>query len=297
MKSRILLDINPLKGIRIMSTKYNSVVTGLLDVLKELLKELELTNLYLVNRGLFFKVIRFIGETYALIYKLENMTQYKYNDYKLLNVEVMVIKDRLKNIIEEINNKAKSKSLDITGISINGKLLNGDKIDISVLLENCANVTELDNFTKYRTKRIPYDKLTDEEKQEVLELVKQSNNIPYFKLVLNLNELHNVSSTITAIKLVKENKIIGFYFPIKILKGKYKDLYRCPTIFINTNYRGIGYGKEILEKYFSNKKGVRWINDTDKKKQLLFSSLGFTKTEDQAVNYDDINLGTFWIKK
>ena len=169
-------------------------------------------------------------------------------------------------------------------------------MDISKLLDSCANVTILDNV-KFRIKHTLYNKLTNEEKQEVNELIKQSNNIPFFSFSVNINDINIHSSTIKAIKLVEENKVIGFYITFLLTTGKYKGLYKSPTVFINPEYRGKGYGKELLEKYFSNRKGVRWIDNADKKKQLLFSSFGFTKTENQAVNYDDITLGTFWVKK
>ena len=288
-----------------MKTKYNTTITALLDTLKEISKELELNDSYSLNRDFFFEIIRFIGETYVIINKFENLNQYKYNDYKLFNIEISITKERLRNIIEKINaekltidktNVINLKNYDNHNKKTYNKSVNKNKLDVLRLLEDCSGVINLDNSTKYRTKRIPYDRLTDEEKQEVFELVKQSNDIPYFKLVLDLNEFRIFSSNVTVIKLVEGNRVIGLYVPIKILTGKYKGFYKSPIMFLNLSHRGKGYGKELLEKYFSNRKGVRWIDNTDKRKQLLFSSFGFTKTEDQAVNYDDITLGTFWVK-
>ena len=175
------------------------------------------------------------------------------------------------------------------------RLLEENKIEVCALLKTPVKIQKVYSSNENIVKHVRHDKLTDEEKQGVIELVNQFNDNPLFKIILDLNELNNVISVVNGIRLVEENKIIGICIVTKLFIYKHKTIYKTPTILINPIYRGSGYSKISLERYFSDKrKDIRFIDNTDERKEILSNLFWFNKQEDQVTNYDDFSFWSFY---
>ena len=177
---------------------------------------------------------------------------------------------------------------------INEPNLVQNKLDTLNLLKLCSSL-KIEEDKDNRLKLVTYHELTNRDKSDVIKTIQESNKMEFFNEFFNIKDIAEYILAISAIVLISENKVIGFHKRVRS-KDKTKNFYRPGYTFINEEYRGKGYYREVMTKYFENKKGCCWIDHRDTKKEFFFSSLGFKKTKEKGTSFDEIELGSLWVK-